>query len=332
MGAVGKTGGMSSGPARELVELLGGTVSAATLTPFDAAGRMHPEAIADYAGALAGSGIGSLAVCVHTGRGPWLPDSQRSELVAGFRAASGLPVVAGAGLPPGSVATDRHELADAVLRNAAPVVSAGASALLCFPPPRVPGDDDAVLHLHERLAAETGLPVLAFALYERASENQYDVSTTARLVRLPGVAGVKLALLDDAIGCQDLIAACHRANPDALVLTGEDRMVGPSLMWGARGMLIGLAAALPAWSVAVHEAWTLGRYDEFVAASGRLDRLAALVFREPMEGYVQRMAWVAAWQGILDPAYAHDPYGPRPGAGERDALLRELDRLALAVG
>jgi 4-hydroxy-tetrahydrodipicolinate synthase len=323
---------MSSGPARELVELLGGTVSAATLTPFDAAGRPHPEAIADYARALAGSGVGSLAVCVHTGRGPWLPDAQRSELVAGFRATSGLPVVAGAGLRPGSVAADRHELADAVLRNAEPVVSAGASALLCFPPPRLPGDDDAVLHLHERLAAETGLPVLAFALYERASENQYDASTAARLIRLPGVAGVKLALLDDAIGCQDLIAACRRANPDALVLTGEDRMVGPSLMWGARGMLIGLAAALPAWSVAVHDAWTHGRYDEFVAASARLDRLAALVFREPMEGYVQRIAWAAAWQGILDPAFAHDPYGPAPGPGERDAMLRELDRLALAVG
>lgn len=319
---------MSSGPARKLVELLGGSVSAATLTPFDSAGRMHPDAIADYARALAGGGIGSLAVCVHTGRGPWLPDPQRSELVAGFRIASGLPVLAGVGLPPGTAVTDRHELTDSVLRNAAPVVSAGAAALLCFPPSRLPDDDDAVLHLHERLAAETGLPVLAFALYERASKNQYDVSTAARLVRLPGVAGVKVALLDDAIGCQDLIAACHRANPDALVLTGEDRMLGPSLMWGARGMLIGLAAALPAWSVAVHDAWTSGRYDEFVTASGRLDRLAALVFREPMEGYVQRMAWVAAWQGILDPAFAHDPHGPKLGPGERDELVRELDRLA----
>jgi 4-hydroxy-tetrahydrodipicolinate synthase len=313
----------------QVLEVLGGTVSAATLTPFDRAGRMRPEAVADYARALVAGGVGSLAVCVHTGRGPWLPDAQRAELVTGFRAAGGVPVVAGVGLPPGTAASDRTELADAVLRNAAPVVSAGAAALLCFPPPRVPGDDDAVLYLHERLAAGTGLPVLAFALYERAGGNQYDPSTAARLVRLPGVAGVKLALLDDAIGCQDLIAACHRANPDALVLTGEDRMVGPSLMWGARGMLLGLAAALPAWTVAVHDAWTAGRYDEFVATSARLDQLAALVFREPMEGYVQRMAWIAAWQGILDPAFAHDPYGPASGPAERDELLRELDRLTV---
>lgn len=306
-----------------VVEALRDRVTAATLTPFDASGQVRIDAVERYAAALAAGGAGALAVCVHTGRGPFLPDAQRAELVAAFRCASGLPVVTGVGVPAGA---EPSAAVDAVLRNAEPVVAAGASALLCFPPPRTP--EHLTLEVHERLAAETGLPVIAFALYEAASGHRYDAATAARLVTVPGVAGIKLALLDDAIGCQDLIAACRRAAPDTLVLTGEDRMLGPSLMWGARGMLIGLAAALPSWSVAVNDAWTEGRYGDFVAASARLDRLAALVFRAPMEGYVQRMAWIAGWEGILDPAVCHDPYGPGAQAGERDHLLRELDALA----
>ncbi|TWD73213.1 4-hydroxy-tetrahydrodipicolinate synthase [Kribbella amoyensis] len=308
-----------------VVETLRSGVTAAALTPFDAAGAVRIDAVAGYAGALAGGGAGALAVCVHTGRGPWLPDERRAEVVAAYRVASELPLVAGVGIPAGA---DLADPVGALLRNAEPVVAAGASALLCFPPPRVPEYDRAVVELHERLAAETGLPVIAFALYEKASGNQYDAATAARLVTVPGVVGLKLALLDDAIGCQDLIAGCRTANPDALLLTGEDRMLGPSLMWGARGMLIGLAAAVPSWSVAVNQAWNDGRYDDFVAASTRLDQLAALVFRAPMEGYVQRMAWIAAWEGILDPEFCHDPYGPPSDPAERDELLRAMDRLA----
>jgi 4-hydroxy-tetrahydrodipicolinate synthase len=307
--------------SRNVVEALRDRVTAATLTPFDASGDVQLEAVPGYAAALARGGAGALAVCVHTGRGPWLPDSQRAALVSAFASASGLPVVAGAGVPRGS-----SDPVAAVIRDAEPVVAAGASALLCFPPPRMSAD--AVVDLHARLAAATGVPVLAFALYEAAGGHLYDAATAARLVETPGVAGIKLALLDDAVGCQDMIAACRQANPDALLLTGEDRMLGPSLMWGARGMLVGLAAALPAWTVAVNDAWTQGRYDDFVTASARLDRLAALVFRAPMEGYVQRMAWVAEWEGSLDPALCFDPFGPPPRPGERDELLHALDRLA----
>jgi 4-hydroxy-tetrahydrodipicolinate synthase len=309
----------------KIVDALRSGVTAAALTPMDAAGEVRIDAVEGYAAGLARGGASALAVCVHTGRGPWLSDERRADVVGAFRTASKLPLVAGVGIPPGA---DAAKPVDAILRNAEPVVAAGASALLCFPPPRGPAYDSVVLEVHERLAAETGLPVIAFALYERASGNQYDAETAARLVMVPGVAGLKLALLDDAIACQDLIDSCRQANPEALLLTGEDRMLGPSLMWGARGMLIGLAAALPSWSVAVNDAWNDGRYDDFVAASSRLDRLAAVVFREPMEGYVQRMAWLAAWEGILDPAWCHDPFGPPAGPGERDELLRAVDRLA----
>jgi 4-hydroxy-tetrahydrodipicolinate synthase len=46
-----------------------------------------------------------------------------------------------------------------------------------------------------------------------------------------------------------------------------------------------------------------------------------------MEGYVQRMAWTAVWEGILPESAAYDPYGPPLPADERDRLWKALDSL-----
>src|SRR5690606_21892787 len=115
---------------------------------------------------------------------------------------------------------------------------------------------------------------------------------------------------------------------DALVITGEDRMFGPSLMWGAESALVGVAAALPTRTVEVLDAWQRRDYAAFVAASERLDRFAAATFREPMEGYVQRMAIAAAREGILPASVAVDPYGP----GLDPVDLAMLDRDLSAEG
>lgn len=300
-------------------DLRGGLV-AATLTPFHPDGTVARSAVAPYAAALAAQGTRALAVGVHTGRGSRLAGADLEWLVREFGQASGLPVVAGLALPPGGAPVDD------LLPLAVRLREAGARALLVSP---VPGTDLAgTVELHGRLGAEVGLPLVAFVLYQRASGCQYDVETVAELVRLPWVCGVKLALLDDAMACQDLLAGALAAAPDTLVFTGEDRMYGPSLMWGAHAALLGIAAALPDWSAAVLDSWTDGDHAAFVAASARLDALARLTFREPMEGYVQRMAWVAAWQGILPVEVAIDPFGPPLPEAERRRLVHSLDALA----
>lgn len=297
-----------------LREQLRGKVVAAALTPFRPDGTIARDAVAPYAASLTESGIGGLAVGAHTGRGARLPTKELAWLVGEFGAASGLPVVAGLALPIGASES-------ALLTAAEQLRAAGAAALLVCPV--AGGSHEATVRLHERLGRELGSPLIGFVLYERASGYQYDAALTAELTVLPDVVGVKLALLDDAITCQDLIAVVRRNAPDALILTGEDRMYGPSLMWGADSALVGIAAALPAWSTEVLDAWTHGDHPRFVRASARLDRLAAATFREPLEGYVQRMAWVAEWQGILPPEYAVDPHGPAlPPEEKADLLLR----------
>lgn len=306
-------------------------VTAAVLTPFDAQGRVRPEEVSGYARAMAGAGVSALAVAAHTGRGPHLSAEVRVDLVREFRSASGLPVVAGVGVPAGVVVRDESELGDIVVEQAQQVASAGAEALLCFPPPRLRhdlGHGDVVLALHERLVADTGLPVVAFAFYGEATSHAYSSEVVADLGSMRGVVAIKVAMLTDAITTQDLISQLRSRVGGALALTGEDRMFGPSLMWGAQGALVGLAAARAEWTVAVNAAWRENRHADFVSSSIRLDRLAALVFRAPMEGYVQRMTWVAEWEGLLPGGVCTDPFGPRFDPGEKMAFLRELDDVA----
>src|SRR5690606_41103122 len=121
---------------------------------------------------------------------------------------------------------------------------------------------------------------------------------------------------DRSIACQDTIGQIT-ATSDRLALTGEDRMYGPSLLWGADSALVGIAAARTELSRSPMDSWFAGDLKSFVAASAALDRFAAATFRAPIEGYVQRMFWAAVGEGIIPEHAAHDPFGPALPSTER---------------
>lgn len=279
-------------------------VTAAMLTPFDVTGRPVVDAAGPYAASLVRDGVGALAVGAHTGRGTLLPDDVRRRLVGVVRGAVDVPVVAGIGLGQrdyDTPSTVERSLADA----GAELAAAGADALLVYPVPSAAHPDIAALHT--ALARASGLPVIAFVLYERASGHRYSTDLCRRLAATDGVLGIKLAVLDDAVACQDILTACRAEASDTVLFTGEDRMFGPSLLWGADAALVGIAAAVPKVTTEVLDAWTQHRYADFVKTSRRLDTLAALVFRSPVDSYVRRMAWLAGWEGRLPKALCHDP-------------------------
>jgi 4-hydroxy-tetrahydrodipicolinate synthase len=298
------------------------------LTPFDASGAPDVAAAGTYAASLVRDGAGALAVGAHTGRGYLLAEEIRHALVAAVRAAVDVPVVAGIGVAAGdrsSQSTVERSLAGA----AEGLAAAGADALLVYPVPRDAHPD--IAGLHATVARAAGLPVIAFVLYERASGHRYSVDLARRLVAADGVLGIKLAVLDDAVACQEILTASRVERPDTVLFTGEDRMFGPSLLWGADAALVGIAAAVPRATTDVLDAWTRRRYADFVAASGRLDALAALAFREPVDGYVQRMAWLAAWEGRLPRNLCHDPVSTRPAEDEERFLRAAAEILDVAA-
>jgi 4-hydroxy-tetrahydrodipicolinate synthase len=257
---------------------------------------------------MAGQSIAGVAVWAHTGRGPHLSPAQRRVVLAGWRAA--LPeqvIVAGAS----SVEMARE------------AKQGGADALLAFP-----RADDPVAY-HAALARE--LPVIAFYLYDAAGGVAYDDATLHAILALPGVVGIKVATLDSVMTFQR-IAALVAEHPDKLLITGEDRFLGYSLMLGARAALIGMSAALTDLQAALLRACANGDDRAFLRLSAQLDAFAQATFVPPMEGYVRRMLWALAADGVIPDDACDDPWGPALALEERETVRRAVRDARAARG
>ncbi|MCP9963715.1 dihydrodipicolinate synthase family protein [Streptomyces somaliensis] len=317
----------------ELAGRLRGTVLPAVLTPMDAAGAVDHAALRRYAERMAAERIGGVAVWAHTGRGLHLAAADRRRVLALWREAVDVPVVAGAGVPRALRGAPLEDAEDAAVAMAAEAAELGADAVMVYPVARhhaLPDGTERAVRLHERVAEASGLPVLGFLLHAEAGGYPYPPELVRRLLALPSAAGIKIATLDRAVDCQDAVRAAEGTG--ALVVTGEDRMFGPSLMWGADTALVGVAAARAGLTTAVLDAWRTGDAAGFLRASGRLDRFAEATFHAPVEGYVQRMLWAAVWEGAIPEEAAFDPYGPPLPDAERRAVVTCLERLAAEDG
>jgi len=253
-----------------------------------------------YASWMARQPIAGVAVWAHTGRGPHLPDDQRRVVLEEWRAAlPGKVIVAGANGP--TMARDAKR--------------GGADALLAFPVP-----ENTVVY-HDELSQE--LPVIAFYLYEAAGGVSYDDHTLHGILSLPGVIGIKVATLDSVVTFQR-IAAVMRDHQDKLLITGEDRFLGYSLMMGARAALIGMGAALTDIQAKLLDAKSHGDDRAFLRLSAQMDAFGAVTFRDPMEGYIRRILWALAADGVIPEDSCDDPWGPALPTSERDAVRRAV--------
>lgn len=285
------------GVARDWADANAGALYAAPATPFDESGAPCPDHAEQYFRSLTEHGADGLAIGAHTGRGPHLDAAARSELVTAA-ARTGARVVAG-------VTTEQVEWA-AMARVA------GATALLVFPDGSGP---DEVTQRLDRLWSASSLPLIGFDLYT----TPYHDQAFEALLAHPAVAAIKVARLDNAIACQERIWQIRDAGK--LAVTGEDRMFGPSLLWGAQAALVGIAAAAIELTRDVLEAASRADLPRFTSVSARLDEFASATFTPPYDGYVQRMMWVAAEEGILPAELSHDPYRPALPSGERDRVI-----------
>jgi 4-hydroxy-tetrahydrodipicolinate synthase len=263
--------------------------------PFRGA-RMDEESQRRYAAWMAAQPVAGVAVWAHTGRGPHLSAEQRAEVLATWRAA----------LPDRVVVAGVRDITMAIEAR-----RGRAEALLVFPE-----RSDPVGH-HRRLSRE--LPAIAFYLYEAAGGVAYDDATLHALLDLPGVVGIKVATLDSVMTLQR-IAALMRSHPDKVLITGEDRFYGYSVMAGATAALIGMGAALPDAQAELLHAFRDRQWERFLELSALCDRLAQATFIEPMEGYIRRMLWAAAAEGAIPREACDDPWGPPLPEREREIV------------
>jgi 4-hydroxy-tetrahydrodipicolinate synthase len=260
-----------------------------------------------YARWMAAQRVAGVAVWAHTGRGTHLSADERRCVLSTWRAA--LPdkvIVAGA---------NSAEMA----REAK---AGGADALLAFP-----RRDDPVRY-HQALGRE--LPVIAFYLYEAAGGVAYHDDTIRALLDLPEVIGIKVATLDSVMTFQR-IADVARAYPDKLLVTGEDRFLGYSLMMGARAALVGMGAALTDLQARLLAAYSARDFALFLRLSLLVDAFGVTTFTKPLEGYVRRMLWALAADGVLPADACDDPWGPDLAAEEREAVARAVRQARAAA-
>jgi 4-hydroxy-tetrahydrodipicolinate synthase len=205
----------------------------------------------------------------------------------------------------------------------------GADALLVHPPTAfrdLPDRDERILEYHAAIA-EAGLPLILFYLYEEAGGVSYGTELLLKLLAMPRVLGMKIATLDSVMTFQDLASLMQRHAPDKVIITGEDRFLGYSLMCGAQAALIGMGAACTFLQAELLDAHLSGQAELFLERSRAVDELARATFRAPMEGYIQRMLWCLVHQGVLPLESAGDPFGPRLDNAEFTAVGECLDRI-----
>jgi 4-hydroxy-tetrahydrodipicolinate synthase len=278
---------------------------------------------------MAAQPIGGVAVWAHTGRGLFVSEQDGARVLSAWRRV--LPaetlLVAAAGARADRQRPD--EVFAAVRSMARRAADLGADALLVHPPTafRELADCEALILDYHSAAAEAGLPLVAFYLYEAAGGISYPSAVLTALLARDEVLGVKIATLDSVMTFQDLTRRLAVATPGKLIITGEDRFLGYSLMCGARAALIGMAAACTGLQAELLRSHRDGDAARFLALSRAVDDLAQHTFIVPMEGYIRRMLWCLAIHNVIPEGAAHDPWGPPPEPGEYDRLVACLRRL-----
>jgi 4-hydroxy-tetrahydrodipicolinate synthase len=250
-------------------------------------------ALRAYAAWMSTMPVSGVAVWAHTGRGPHLSAEQRHLVLEAWREA----------LPDKVVVAGARDITMAIEAR-----RGGADAILAFPQVENP------VEYHRRLGRE--LPVIAFYLYAAAGGVAYQDETLEEILSLPEVVGIKVATLDSVMTFQR-IAAIVRRHPGKLLITGEDRFLGYSLMMGATVALIGMGAALTDLQARLLESYAKSDWPSFVRLSETCDAYSQATFTEPMEGYIRRMLWSLAEEGVIPGAATDDPWGP---------VLTEADR------
>jgi len=134
---------------------------------------------------------------------------------------------------------------------------------------------------------------------------------------------IKVATLDSVMTFQR-IAAVMREHPDKLLITGEDRFLGYSLMMGARAALIGMGSALTDLQAQLLRAKANGDDRAFSRLAAQVDAFSQATFTEPMEGYIRRMLWALAADGVIPDDACDDPWGPALPASERETVRRAV--------
>ena len=304
--------------------------------PMTPGGQIDCAAQEKYIAYMRAQPIAGVAVWAHTGRGLHLSREQRIQVLQAWAQGLGPDklIIAGVG-GANTSASSFQAYVDSALEMANDALQHGAHAFLVYAPSplrKIAGPDELeklMVDYHWKLAS-LHAPMILFYLYEAAGGISYSPDLLLELFALPEVVGIKLATLDSVMTYQNVANLIAEEFPEKLLITGEDRFLGYSLMAGAQAALIGMGAACTELQHNMMDAFFGGHALEFLDLSGAVDQLSQVLFIPPMEGYIRRMLWTLVHLGVIGRESTHDPWGPELPESEFNAIgktLREIGEL-----
>jgi 4-hydroxy-tetrahydrodipicolinate synthase len=283
---------------------------AAVPTPFDSEGELHLEGLRHLVSSLAASLAEGIAIGKFPGRASRLAPGNWQRLVATSREGldPGKLLVASVGAAP--ELRRPLEVFGAARERAIQAAERGADALLAQPPPAVrgrPDRDQLVLEYHAVLA-EAGLPLVISYRREVSGGIAYGPEVLAQLLARPEVVGVEIATIDGITTFQQVEALLREFAPEKLVISGEERFLGYSLMSGADAAMVGIGAAYPELVRELLQTHTSADASSFLKRSAEVDALARPIFRAPLDGSNLRLLRTLGELGKIPPEAVHEPH------------------------
>jgi 4-hydroxy-tetrahydrodipicolinate synthase len=235
-------------------------VITALVTPFDVYGRIDKGVFRDLIAYQLAAGVRGVLVGGGSGEYLSLLPEERLQLVeTAAEAASGrFPVIAGI-LEPGTAAARE---------TARSLEEAGASALLVLTPYYFNPSADGIMAHFETVAGATSLPIL---LYNNPARTNLNLAAQLlrRLSEIENVVGIKEC--DRDIG---RVSTKIEAVEDRLTfMAGDDDLLLPMLLVGARGGVMASPNLVPEWAVELLDAYAdrdLSRCRDIQARIARL--------------------------------------------------------------
>ena len=283
-------------------------------------------ALDEYAKYLVNQPIDGVAIWAHTGRGLQLSAEERLKVGELWRKHLKEDQLLVCGI--GGHRGQRRAMGQDALRLE-------ADCVMAYAPVAYRGHQDLdslILNYHQELINDNGLPLILFFLYEAAGGITYSLEVLDKLLSLPQILGIKMATLDSVMTFQEVANFIQEYHPHKTLITGEDRMFGYTLTRGATSALVGLGSICPAWQRELLDSSLEGRAEDFLKSMLLVDHLAEVTFTPPMEGYIERLLFFLAEQGLISHAAAHDPYGPGITDAEKKNISLFIKEYSLGVG
>ena len=232
-------------------------VIAAMTTPFKADESLDEDRLGSHVEFLLEAGIHGLMPIGGSGEYVSLsPEERRRVVTLTVGCVNGrVPVTVGA------LAPSTREVLDIGCYAA----KAGANALLVLPPYYIKPSLAGIVDHFARIAAETGLPVIA---YNNPPRTGWGMSAEAleEIAAVPGVVGLKecdrdLAMVNDKI---------NRVGDKIAILGGDDDLVYPVLLSGAHGAIMATVNLAPRLCIDLYRACMRGDVAGALAIQNRL--------------------------------------------------------------